>query len=168
MKVAYQLSGFAELDALLKQLPKSVARKITTQALRKAGAIVRDEARSLVPVETGELRKAIKVAAGRKQRRNRTAVFVGVIGKEGRLAHLVEYGTVAHMIASKNKRVLADASTGVFFGRKVQHPGTPRRPFMRPALDTKAGEVFQRVAEEVGAGIDREVDLLLKAGGVRR
>ncbi len=167
MKVAYQLSGFAELDALLKQLPKSVARKVTRQALRKAGAIVRDEMKVLAPVETGELRRSVRVMAGKTRTRTKTAVFVGISGRQGPLAHLIEFGSAAHTIATKNKRVLHDRASGKFFGKVVKHPGTPARPFVRPAADAKASEVIATLAQELGAGIENEALLLVRAGGLR-
>lgn len=166
MRVIATVTGFREFEDLLKQLPKRVARKVMAGALRKAAAPIRDSARANVPVETGEMRKSIKIYAGKTRRKGRTAVFIGIVGKKGPLAHLVEYGSKAHLITSKSKRTLADASTGHFFGKTVKHPGTPSRPFMRPALDTNADKAISIMKVEIGNGIIREAELLVKAGRV--
>ncbi|MDL4812817.1 hypothetical protein [Actinomadura opuntiae] len=47
---------------------------------------------------------------------------------------LLELGTRAHEIASHGNYPLRNRRTGQVFGRKVQHPGTRPRPFLRPAL----------------------------------
>ncbi len=46
----------------------------------------------------------------------------------------VEYGTKAHTIRAKNKKVLK-SKYGVFFGKKVRHPGTKAQPFFYPVVN---------------------------------
>lgn len=104
---------------------------------------------------TGDLKKSIKVITGKSDKRDSRIVSVGVFGKESPLAHIVEFGTVAHRIATKKKRILADGQ-GRFFGKEVIHPGAREKPFLRPAVDTTASQVTKVVAVAVADGIERE------------
>lgn len=104
---------------------------------------------------TGDLKKSIKVITGSTDKRDSRVVHVGVFGKESPLAHIVEFGTVAHRIATKKKRILADGQ-GRFFGRVVNHPGAREKPFLRPAADTTASEVVKVIGNALADGIERE------------
>lgn len=48
-----------------------------------------------------------------------------------------EYGSRPHLIVSHGPWSLHNAETGEYFGRVVNHPGTPAQSFMRPALYRK-------------------------------
>jgi len=50
-------------------------------------------------------------------------------------APYVEFGTAPHEIRPINKRVLANAKTGQFFGTLVHHPGTKANPFLERIID---------------------------------
>lgn len=156
MNLEFKLDGAKELDELLKQLPANVARRVSANALRAAGRDMRDEMKRQVPVETGDLKRSIKVITAKAAGRDKRNVRVGVFGKEVPLAHLVEFGSAAHKIATKVKRVLFDAGAGKFFGREVSHPGTPARPFIRPAADAQAGRAVETIGKVLAEGIERE------------
>lgn len=165
MKSKVEMRGGKEFEELLSQLPPAVARRVSANALRAGGRIVRDDAKLRVPVKTGELKKALKVRTVRKtQSPNHRTVRVGVLGKEGPLAHLIEFGTSPHVIAPKRKKVLADPVTGQVFGVKVAHPGNPPQPYLRPAFDTKKGEVIKAIGKVLGEGIDKEAGKLAEKG----
>jgi HK97 gp10 family phage protein len=80
-------------------------------------------------------------------------------------AHLVEFGTQPHRISQGS--VLARTFKS---GRKqkavdnggAMHPGTPPRPFMRPALESNAKYVVGKLSKEIGAGLERELARLAK------
>lgn len=85
------------------------------------------DAQRLVPVNTGRLKASIQWEINGSTGRVSTDV--------GYWRH-VEYGTAPHVITPTNKRALywegADHPVA-----KVNHPGTPARPFLRPALLTR-------------------------------
>jgi hypothetical protein len=64
-------------------------------------------------------------------------------------AWFVEYGTAAHVIEPKNKKVLhwVDNGADVFAGR-VHHPGTKPRAFVRTTL-TRAQEIGEAAANRM-------------------
>ena len=72
-------------------------------------------------------------------------------------AHMVEYGTGAHFIKPKNRKSLFIAG---LFKEGVNHPGAKKQPFMRPALDTKATEAMEAVAQYVRDRIPVEAEKL--------
>jgi hypothetical protein len=87
-----------------------------------------------------------------------------VFGKDSPLAHIVEFGTAAHRIATKTKRILADAAFGLFFGRVVNHPGSREHPFLRPAADAKSIQALEVIGNVIGEGVEKEA---LKLGRKR-
>lgn len=159
MKVDFKIPGASQLADALKALPSGQGR-ISQEAVLAAARVVAAEARRLVPIDTGELRKSIKATRRKTSNENRKAAHASVTGKEGPLAHLIEFGTAAHMIKSTRKKALASTAAGglygQIFGKVVRHPGSRAKPFLRPAFDTKAGESVKRMGESLGKGIERE------------
>ena len=153
MKLDWKLEGFAEFDAMLKEMGPKLARQVAGNALRAGARVIRDEAKLRVPVKTGALKAAIKVRTSNPQDKRKRRVNVGVFGTEGPLAHLIEFGSDPHLIRPRRKKALVDKETGEYFGVKVKHPGTPPQPFLRPAADVKAGEVLRVIGEALGDGI---------------
>lgn len=65
--------GSRKLKRVMEGLPKKIQSKILRTGLRKAIKLVADRVRTLVPRDTGQLRKSIKVRAG-KRKRNRISI----------------------------------------------------------------------------------------------
>jgi hypothetical protein len=68
----------------------------------------------------------------------------------------VEYGTSAHEIRPENAKALFWPGAAHPFA-KVNHPGTPAQPFMRPAFDG-AGSI---IAEEMSRVIQLQIEAAL-------
>jgi hypothetical protein len=90
---------------------------------RKIARAVEEEMLRLCPVRTGRLKSTI--------RRKRNRIWVG--GRNADYWWALEYGTKPHIIRPKEKKALwwPGAEHPVLL---VRHPGTPARPFIRPAL----------------------------------
>lgn len=116
VRVVMDASGMGELSLILGRLTRNVVSEIA------------DDARRRVPIDTGELRASIRTTYRNRHGR----VWVGT-------DHWAptEYGSRPHTIRVRTAKVLHNAETGEFFGREVNHPGTPEQPFMRPAAYTK-------------------------------
>lgn len=139
------IKGGKELNALLQQLPVEVETKILRNALGAGANVIRDEARVLVPKKSGALAQAIKSVRGTRNTEGQVVAKVRLKGRHSFLGLFMEHGVLPHQIwvrAGKDSLVI----NGVAIGKKVWHPGIAPRPFMRPALDTKAGEAVQAVA----------------------
>lgn len=135
MKTNTKLEGFRELQQRLVGMAKAMSRKAPQKkALADAAEIIADEARMLVPVDSGNLRDSITVSdvrLGGAFKMDSTLgadgvqVFVGPRtgggSPDGFYGHMVEFGTVK-MAA---------------------------QPFMRPAFDHTQGQVRSRLANEL-------------------
>jgi HK97 gp10 family phage protein len=133
---SFELDGLKELDQMLQDLPKAMSKTVLRNALKKAGAPIRDEAAANAPHgPTGNLAKSIVVSTKlkksqrrRMKQRDAVEVFVGATAPH---AYLVEFGSAERQ--RKN-----GASTGVM----------PSNPFFTRAWDaTKATALKILVAE---------------------
>ena len=135
MQTDFKLSGGKEMEALLKQIGPELANKIGDQALRAGAREIIKEAKALVPVRTGKLRDSIVLdAVGRRNADGERAIYIGFKKPHSARAHLAEFGT-RHSAA---------------------------RPFMRPALDTKAGDALEAMRKTLARGLSREARKLAK------
>lgn len=120
----------ARLAAYLNASGGHVAQDLTRRTLR-----VVNRAKELAPVDTGRLRASIVWTIG-------TASGGGLVARVGTnvaYARAVHEGTRAHVIVPRRARVLRFPSGGrVVFARRVHHPGTRPRPFLRDALSAAA------------------------------
>ena len=76
-------------------------------------------------------------------------------------------GTKAHIIRPKNKKALANKKAGLFFGKKVNHPGTKANPYLFNAFkiyQTGGGldRALKDFAQDVGQKIIQEVKIEFK------
>ena len=125
------ITGDKQIDRALKNIPDKVAKKAFRKSMRPAMKVIQKEAKDNAPVDSGDMKKSIKVKAAKRSRR-----FMGidvVIGEEAFkgetwYGNLVEYGT------SK----------------------MPAKPFMRPAYDSK-DQVKNKVLEDLPKILDEEV-----------
>lgn len=106
-KRALRFEGADDLIAKLDEIATAVSgQEIKEGLMRRVGIPLRDRARAMAPVKTGELRRAIYAAYGDE---NKPTILVGVNYKIAPHAHLVE------------------------FGHAGPHPAPPH-PYMRPAI----------------------------------
>lgn len=142
------IKGGKELMAFLSELPAKMERNIMRSALNQGAKVIQAEAKSNVPVDSGELRDSLK----RSTRVRRGKVTAKVTSKLF-YAHFVEFGTAAHRITGKDGGPL-------FFGGKLvkgaNHPGSRPHPFLRPALDSKSNDAIRAV----GAQINKRLTVL--------
>lgn len=140
------IAGGRELDEALKQLPAKLQANIMRAALRAGAAVLRDEARSQVPVRMGVLRKSIRVTASVNVRQGTVKASVKAGGGRAWYWRFVEFGTAAHKISPKAARALRLAGHVV---SNADHPGARANPFMRPAFDAKAAAALAAVAAKI-------------------
>jgi len=160
------VQGLAELEKALDNLSKSVGKSVLRKSLRKAAEPMRDLAKSIAPVDDGDLRDSIIIGGllnkSQKSRqrkltedeRSSIELFVGPSYKKGaggRHGHLVEFGTAPHIVG------------GVFKGAK--HPGTAPQPFMRPAFDAEARPTVARLGPLLMKEIEKAAKRQAKRNG---
>lgn len=138
------VKGLAELQAFLDQLPAKMEANIMRAALREGAKVVQAEVQASAPVRSGLLKAGIKISTS--SRRGKVTASIKAKGKHGFLAPWIEFGTAAHFIKPKRAKSLFFAG---LMRDGVDHPGTAPHPFMRPALDGKAGEALVAVGEAI-------------------
>lgn len=124
------IAGLADLDKILKTLPAKIEAKVLRGAVRAGAKKFEEEAKALVPVRSGDLRKSIRVTT--RMRRGEVKATVTAGNKDAFYAYMVEFGTSQHFIKPKNRKSLFFAGLAK---ETVDHPGATPKPFMRPALD---------------------------------
>lgn len=138
-------SGFAEMDKVLRELPRSTARNTARRAMKVALQPVAAAAEAAAPVDQGDLAKSIVISSKLKpsQARDReareTATSLALyVGSSSPLAHLVEFGTGPRYQAN-----------GKFVGVM------PAQPWFRPAWDGNVGKVLDILASQLRVEIDK-------------
>ncbi len=166
-QVDFNIKGFSALQEYLKQLPAKVEANVMAGALRAGAKVILNEAKQMCPtgqpsgrgarrykLYEGALRDSIKISVKRKKGATggtiNAYIRAGGKAKNGAYvfyAHVVEYtGAIAHRIPLTGSAKLNIAG---YTYASAQHPGMNKRPFMRPALDGKAGAAIQATGEYI-------------------
>lgn len=147
------IEGLVELDRMLKELPAKLEGTVVRGGLRAGATVLQKAARELAPVRTGKLRASIKVSTGIRNGRVYSRVRAG--GKDAYYAHMVEFGTAAHVIQGKRGGWL---NIGGRWALKVNHPGAMMKPFMRTAVDGFQGDAVDAMAAYLRERTPREIE----------
>lgn len=155
------VQGLAELQRAMHALPAKLEGNLVRGALRAGSKVIVDDAQRRVPVASGKLRDSIRatVRINRRAGRVEAAITAGrrTAGKAAPwYARLVEQGTQRHRILPRKARALALAAGGRPVVA-VDHPGARARPFMAPALQTKAGAALDAFAAYLRRRIPAEL-----------
>ncbi len=104
------------VEKLFRGMEAKLVKKLQRKAIRQAAKVVAEEAKRIVPVDTGALKRSIKVRALKRSRKNRGRVGARVVTGKGTFrgktyyGGMVEYGTSRMMArpfmrtAARNKR----------------------------------------------------------------
>lgn len=134
------ITGLAELEKRLLDFPDRLAKNILAGAIRAGAAVIRDEARSKAPKDTGEMARDILIKKAR--------------GGNGLTFHVYVRSGKKSRLAGRKRNVSRDS----FYWRFVEF-GTSKmgaKPFMRPAFDAKKTEAVERIKAYLSARIDKE------------
>jgi HK97 gp10 family phage protein len=152
--VTTSVKGLAKLQAVLNTLPAKLEKNILRSAMRQGANVVMKKARQNITdddsVETGLMRKGIKVRT--KSKRGLVIASIRATGKHAYLANWIEYGVQPHSIKKGAKLASGKGQDG------TPHPGFAPKPFLRPALDTE----MQTATVAIGNAIKKR--LLTKYG----
>ena len=158
----FTITGGKEIMDVLAKFPVEMESKIMRGMVSASGREIAKEAKRLAPIETGDLRRSIRVSS-RSPKNGKVTASVKAGGRRKGVsvyyAHMVEFGTKSHVIKPNKKRGKKAISFdgGVF--ADANHPGVTPRPFMRTAMDTQVQNALdasikyarKRIAKEVKA-----------------
>lgn len=167
------IEGLDELVDVFQQLTSNKKDGKLVAAMRFAMKPLQEKVKSSAPSKTktttGALKRSISLKA-KKFGRGKNKVIQGLVGpklgksvtKFGRrfdpthYAHLLERGAASHSIQPKKLAKLTTFVGPLKEGSKrqvtpssYQHPGATAKPFMKPALESMGGEIFNRFAEKM-------------------
>lgn len=157
------LTGFSDLEAMLKELPQKVAKRGAFAAMRRAGNLMADEQRRRIQnVNTGGFRDSIIVKARSK---NTAGLFeYGEVVRGGgsfKDASAALRSARAGTAGAPSRIVLTVGSTSPLahliefgtverFHESGKSTGTmPMNPFVRPAWDAAADRCLQVIKDEL-------------------
>jgi HK97 gp10 family phage protein len=136
------VTGLAELQKFLDELPPKLERNVMRGALRAGMNVVKPVAQANARKASGLYAAGLKV--GTRARGGRVTASLKATGPHGWLGKWIEFGTKPHNIAARKKGWLAFMN---IFAREVAHPGARPFPHMRPALDGQAQNAVIAAAE---------------------
>ncbi len=117
------LRGVEQFKRELETLDKKLQKQVIRQAMRAGAKVLAAEIKANAPVETGALKRSVKVKAG--PRRKHKIIFVVEVsgGHDGPFVGFVELGTRTH----------------------------PANPFIRRSVDGKRDEVLDKILDAIAA-----------------
>lgn len=189
MRIGFKLANFAELKALLSNLPAVTEKKVVGVALEKAAGPIERAAKRLAAKDTGALRASITHTL--RQYPKKTVVIIGPdrgyyeggkragkgqaragMDRPSNYAHLIEFGhltrnakanaTAKKFVAHTAKEIAAANAAG----RSLPSAGrrtvdfVPARPFLRPAVLQGEAAAAQAFEQGMAKGLEREIKKL--------
>jgi len=166
-----RVEGLSGLNAALGELSKSLAKGALRRTLVKAGQPIAQRARSLTPVDSGQLRNSIAVSSK-----------LGTTAGKAEFAAAMRSGAglaaATAALRSARRTAAGDGSTAeVYVGAgRLPHAhmvefgsinNTPQ-PFLRPAWDEKRGEALDIIKNELGGEIQRTAQRAAARAAKRR
>ena len=127
-----EIKGLKELSKALKAFPENIQNNILNSAIRAGIVTIQKEAKKNVPKRKRKLEKAIVIKKRRPKNKNMIKYQLGIrqgSKDDAYYGHIVEFGS------SKMEA----------------------KPFMRPALESKADEVINEVRKKMQQRIDKEI-----------
>jgi HK97 gp10 family phage protein len=132
-----EVHGFKELYEKLEQLPERLAVKVLAKAARKAFKPVLNDARGMVPQDTGALRDSLRITVrkGRGNEPMRVGLRIGA-AKGGNADAALPPARRWHFIE---------------LGTATQAP----HPFLRPALDRNKQVILETLKTEIAQHLSK-------------
>lgn len=130
------ITGYAEIDKVLRELPNQLQHKILSEAHAESARPLVDRAASKAPEKTGNLSRSIGVKKFNVQK----AAQVGLI-QVGPLRGGMRKGYHGHLIEYGHKIVTRSGQTRGFVKGK---------PFMQPAFNETKDMVERNIAANIG------------------
>jgi HK97 gp10 family phage protein len=125
----FKLKGADKLLAALKDLEPKLAKGVLSKAMRAGAKPILETAKAMAPVDTGDLRRSLKIRAIKRNRKGRVGVVIstdkGFFKGDTFYAAFHEFGTSR----------------------------MPARPFIRPAFDAHKVSSVKIIGNEIWSGI---------------
>jgi HK97 gp10 family phage protein len=153
-----EIQGLDQLSANLQALAPELKKKALVDALKAGAEVIATAMEEEAPRSSEDedhLADNIAIQVEKNPIGSAAEVYVGPNKKIAWRARFVEFGTAAHAIVAKRAKALADKSRDKFFGRKVKHPITNPKPFMRIALQSSEGDALEAIQTSLAASLEQ-------------
>lgn len=160
-----EVTGAADLQAALRELGDPRAIRVALRAaLRAAARPMLEAVQSRVPVDKGDLKRSIKMAAAKGERLDSPefGIVIGVDINE-QPAQIIIRKTRSN--GGKGATYRDPGVAGVAPITEFGRPGQPAEPMFRPAFDTEGENTIRRFGEIAGPEIERVAARLAKKRG---
>lgn len=154
------MSGFSEIDGLnelldlMKQLEKA-PQSIATKSARNGANIALRAARALAPIDTGELRKGIKLVPERSQYKGKKAYQI-TFDRDYSDIFVKKVENPVHLKSDNNRAYYPSSQE---FGFTTRNGGYfPGLHFIKNALDNNYQAVQQKIVETAMKEIQKLLD----------
>lgn len=164
MKTMVKTTGFRELEAALKQLPRATAKTVVRRTLMKAGAPILAAAADAAPLRRGRLKTGI-AQSGKAKGGNAGARAFGAALRAGLDKGAArEAARAANSAASGSMEMYIgpDQSDGQGLLQEFGTATNPAQPFLRPAWDGNKDLALQIIKQTLQSEILRAMTRLGK------
>lgn len=173
MDATFNLQGFNELTAKLREMPDNINRNALRAAVSSGAALVRDETKLRAPVKSGVLRRSLYIKQVRElSELTRQTFFIGArqgrkeqaVGKKrlNRDAYYGKWVERGHRIVARFKGKYTDYKirgrgrlTGLAVRRAAPIGYVPPQPFLYPAFLAKREAAIDSMAAKLRERIER-------------
>lgn len=126
------VTGLSELRGRFSELPNRLMKNVLKSSLRQAANVVKDEAKSRVPVSSGALKSSIRVIS---RRGSPTSVLMSVVAGD---------------LTGKQQSKFGQKSA--FYALFVEKGSVnmAAHPFMKPAIESKAQAAIDVMVQAIG------------------
>ncbi|MDQ1003967.1 HK97 gp10 family phage protein [Neobacillus niacini] len=140
MRVNVRLQG---LEKAIRNIQDyEVEKKEDVKNIIKDTALqIQANAKQRSPVLSGALKRSISVDISPDE-------LSAKIFTEIEYAASVEFGSAPHKIEVKDASILSDGNS--FFGKEVNHPGSPAQPFLFPAWEEEKNQYIDELERALG------------------
>lgn len=177
MATTVKIEGLRELARALEQFPQRLGQNVLRGAVNAGARVIRDEAKTQAPVETGTLKRSIYTKRIREESGTLVQTyFVGVrrgkqyrslttkTGKDRSMdayyAPFVEYGHFTRRSGGRLRFTNRGQRNNQQLSDEVQSGQVrwiPAQPFMRPAWDARKDDALKAIADYLMRRIPEEV-----------
>jgi HK97 gp10 family phage protein len=134
-----QIEGLSDLQTSLRELPDATAKAVLRRLARKRLQPIIDHAKSLVPVEEGDLRDGLNVSSKLSKRQR------GLRGKAKEGAHDIEMYAGARPDPAAHLQEFGSSHHGA-------------QPFLRPAWDAGRHALLDGLKDDLWADIKKTAE----------
>jgi HK97 gp10 family phage protein len=145
-----EITGFRDLRDRARKLDRRLQKRVYGAAVRAGGKVLVDAAKAAVPVRTGAVQRSLVHRASSKPSQGLFGVKITV--KAGAKSS----ERVAHRKGHAKKDYQPDAVERYYRFTELGTKHHPAQPYLKPALEGKAGAVLEAVKRELAAGLERE------------